>query len=154
VPELVQRLRSYYLTNLIGNPMDTTIAAASLIRRRAEGVPAAEGYLAHGGGACLTSRAVGSTAGASATRAARIPPAPSTSLLYFDSLSTTPRRSTSAQGWTRACGGHRLPLRHGQLWFCQCCRGLTGIAQDAKSLILGNAQTLFGTPARPPAVRC
>ncbi|HLG12073.1 MAG TPA: amidohydrolase family protein, partial [Dehalococcoidia bacterium] len=31
VPGLSERLGRYYLTNLIGNPMDTTIAAASLI---------------------------------------------------------------------------------------------------------------------------
>ena len=45
------RLKSYYLQNLIGNPLDTTIAAACLLfRRRARPPSEAENLLAHGGG--------------------------------------------------------------------------------------------------------
>ena len=53
VPGLEERLGKYYLTNLIGNPMDTTIAAASLIFGGVlRKYPRLKVYLAHGGGAC------------------------------------------------------------------------------------------------------
>jgi aminocarboxymuconate-semialdehyde decarboxylase len=46
-----QRLRSYYLTNLIGNPLDTTIAAACLVFGGVmERYPNLEVVLVHGGG--------------------------------------------------------------------------------------------------------
>jgi aminocarboxymuconate-semialdehyde decarboxylase len=45
------RLRNYYLTNLIGNPLDTTIAAASLVFAGVmERYPNIKICLAHGGG--------------------------------------------------------------------------------------------------------
>src|SRR5438105_1021267 len=45
------RLSSYYLTNLIGNPLDTTIAAACLVFSGAlERYPGLKICLAHGGG--------------------------------------------------------------------------------------------------------
>jgi aminocarboxymuconate-semialdehyde decarboxylase len=45
------RLRDYYLTNLIGNPLDTSIAAARLIFGGVlERFPRLNVYLAHGGG--------------------------------------------------------------------------------------------------------
>ncbi len=45
------RLKSYYLGNLIGNPLDTTIAAACLVFRRRDRPPSEiEDLLAHGGG--------------------------------------------------------------------------------------------------------
>jgi aminocarboxymuconate-semialdehyde decarboxylase len=45
------RLRNYYLTNLIGNPLDTTIAAASLVFGGVmERYPNIKICLAHGGG--------------------------------------------------------------------------------------------------------
>jgi aminocarboxymuconate-semialdehyde decarboxylase len=53
VPGLQERLGKYYLTNLIGNPTDTTIAAASLIFGGVlREFPRIKFYLAHGGGAC------------------------------------------------------------------------------------------------------
>ena len=46
-----ERLRSYYLTNLIGNPLDTTIAAACLIFGGVlERHPAFQPFMVHGGG--------------------------------------------------------------------------------------------------------
>jgi aminocarboxymuconate-semialdehyde decarboxylase len=46
-----ERLRDYYLINLIGNPLDTTIAAASLIFGGVMAkLPRLTVYLAHGGG--------------------------------------------------------------------------------------------------------
>src|ERR1700730_3911524 len=45
------RLRSYYLNNLIGNPLDTTIAAACLVFGGVlERHPALKFYMVHGGG--------------------------------------------------------------------------------------------------------
>ena len=47
----MDRLSSYYLNNLIGNPLDTTIAAASLVFSGVlERYPALRICLAHGGG--------------------------------------------------------------------------------------------------------
>ena len=47
----VDRLKSYYLNNLIGNPLDTTIAAACLVFSGVlERYPALKICLAHGGG--------------------------------------------------------------------------------------------------------
>ena len=46
-----ERLKSYYLTNLIGNPLDTTIAAACLTCSGVlERYPTLKFCLAHGGG--------------------------------------------------------------------------------------------------------
>jgi aminocarboxymuconate-semialdehyde decarboxylase len=45
------RLKSYYLANLIGNPLDTTIAAASLVFGGViERYPAIKFFMVHGGG--------------------------------------------------------------------------------------------------------
>jgi aminocarboxymuconate-semialdehyde decarboxylase len=47
------RLADYYLTNLIGNPTDTAVAAASLIFGGVlKEYPRLKVYLAHGGGSC------------------------------------------------------------------------------------------------------
>ncbi len=47
------RLRNYYLVNLIGNPTDTAVAAASLIFGGVlKEFPRIKFYLAHGGGSC------------------------------------------------------------------------------------------------------
>ena len=47
----MDRLRSYYLNNLIGNPVDTTIAAASLVFGGViERYPNIRFYMVHGGG--------------------------------------------------------------------------------------------------------
>jgi aminocarboxymuconate-semialdehyde decarboxylase len=47
----IERLRSYYLVNLIGNPLDTTIAAASLVFGGViERFPNIRFYMVHGGG--------------------------------------------------------------------------------------------------------
>jgi len=47
----IERLRKYYLNNLIGNPLDTTIAAASLVFGGViERFPNIRFYMVHGGG--------------------------------------------------------------------------------------------------------
>jgi aminocarboxymuconate-semialdehyde decarboxylase len=49
----IERLRSYHLQNLIGNPSDTAVAAASLIFGGVlKEYPRLKFYLAHGGGSC------------------------------------------------------------------------------------------------------
>jgi aminocarboxymuconate-semialdehyde decarboxylase len=49
----IERLRSYHLQNLIGNPSDTAVAAASLIFGGVlKEFPRLKFYLAHGGGSC------------------------------------------------------------------------------------------------------
>ncbi len=46
------RLRSYYLVNLIGNPTDTAVAASLIFGGVLKEFPRLRFYLAHGGGSC------------------------------------------------------------------------------------------------------
>ena len=69
------RLSSYYLTNLIGNPLDTTIAAVCLVFSGVlERYPTLKICLAHGGGLFPTKPGASCTAGTCArSRSASLP---------------------------------------------------------------------------------
>lgn len=151
VPELEERLGGYYLTNLIGNPMDTTIAAASLIFGGVlKQFPALKVYLAHGGGACPFIRyrwdhgwKVRPEGKAHITR----PPSEYFKQLYFDSLTHgAPALSFLAAtvGPARIMLGTDYPFDMGNYNSVEAVRSAAGITDAEKDLILGeNAARLF-----------
>ena len=85
-----ERLRSYHLQNLIGNPTDTAVAAASLIFGGVlKEFPRLKFYLAHGGGSCPLLRGRwehGWRVRPDARTNIDRPPSDYFKLLYFDSL--------------------------------------------------------------------
>ena len=152
VPELSQRLRPYYLINLIDNPMDTTIAAASLIFGGVlNEFPRLKVYLAHGGGACpyIAGRwehgwGVRDEGKAKIDR----PPSEYFRLLYFDSLV---HDAAALEFLVRKVGPERVmlgtdyPFEMGNYASVQAVEAIVGLTDDERELILGgNASRLFG----------
>ena len=90
----MDRLRSYHLANLIGNPTDTAVAAASLIFGGVlKEFPRLKFYLAHGGGSCPYLRGRwehGWRVREDVRTAIESPPSEYFKLLYFDSLVHSP----------------------------------------------------------------
>ena len=86
----MDRLRSYHLANLIGNPTDTAVAAASLIFGGVlKEFPRLKFYLAHGGGSCPYLRGRwehGWRVREDVSKDIARPPSEYFKLLYFDSL--------------------------------------------------------------------
>ena len=152
VPGLEQRLGGYYLTNLIGNPMDTTIAAASLIFGGVlKELPRLKVYLAHGGGACPYIRyrwdhgwKVREEGKVNIQR----PPSEYFKQLYFDSLTHgTPALSFLAGtvGPERIMIGTDYPFDMGNYNSIAGVEAAAGLTDAEKDLILGgNAMRLFG----------
>ncbi len=85
-----ERLRSYHLANLIGNPTDTAVAAASLIFGGVlKELPRLKFYLAHAGGSCPYLRGRwehGWQVRLEGKVNIQRPPSEYLKLLYFDSL--------------------------------------------------------------------
>lgn len=85
----LDRLDRYYLSNLIGNPIDTTIAAASLIFGGVmESLPELKICLVHGGGALpyLLGRLSHGYANIEAAHTISMPPAHYFRCFYFDTV--------------------------------------------------------------------
>ncbi len=151
VPGLGDRLGKYYLTNLIGNPMDTTIAAASLIFGGVfKEFPALKVYLAHGGGACPYIRyrwdhgwKVRDEGKANIER----PPSEYFRQLYFDSLTHgVPALNFLVRnvGAERVMLGTDYPFDMGNYNSVMAVQSIEGITDAERELILGgNAQRLF-----------
>jgi aminocarboxymuconate-semialdehyde decarboxylase len=151
VPGLEARLGGYYLTNLIGNPMDTTIAAASLIFGGVlKAFPRLKVYLAHGGGACPYIRyrwdhgwKVRDEGKAHIER----PPSEYFKQLYFDSLTHgAPALSflASTVGPERIMLGTDYPFDMGNYNSVAGVESVASLTDAEKDLILGgNAQRLF-----------
>jgi aminocarboxymuconate-semialdehyde decarboxylase len=151
VPGLGERLGKYYLTNLIGNPMDTTIAAASLIFGGVfKEFPALKVYLAHGGGACPYIRyrwdhgwKVRDEGKVNIER----PPSEYFRQLYFDSLTHgVPALSflVGNVGAERVMLGTDYPFDMGNYNSVMAVQSIAGITDAERELILGgNAQRLF-----------
>jgi aminocarboxymuconate-semialdehyde decarboxylase len=151
VPGLEQRLGGYYLTNLIGNPMDTTIAAASLIFGGVlKALPRLKVYLAHGGGACPYIRyrwdhgwKVRDEGKVNIQR----PPSEYFKQLYFDSLTHgAPALSFLAAtvGPERIMIGTDYPFDMGNYNSVAGVESAAGLSDAEKDLILGgNAMRLF-----------
>jgi aminocarboxymuconate-semialdehyde decarboxylase len=151
VPGLETRLGKYYLTNLIGNPMDTTIAAASLIFGGVlRDFPRIKFYLAHGGGACPYIRyrwdhgwKVRGEGKAVIDRA----PSEYLSQLYFDSLTHGgPALSflASTVGPQRIMLGTDYPFDMGNYNSVAMIQNAIGVTDAERDLMLGgNAMRLF-----------
>jgi aminocarboxymuconate-semialdehyde decarboxylase len=151
VPGLQDRLGKYYLTNLIGNPMDTTIAAASLIFGGVlREFPRIKFYLAHGGGACPYIRyrwdhgwKVRGEGKAIIDR----PPSEYLSQLYFDSLTHGgPALSflASTVGPERIMLGTDYPFDMGNYNSVAAIQNAVGVTDAERDMMLGgNAMRMF-----------
>jgi aminocarboxymuconate-semialdehyde decarboxylase len=151
VPGLEERLGKYYLTNLIGNPMDTTIAAASLIFGGVlREYPRLKVYLAHGGGACPYIRYRWDHGWKVRDEGKRVidrPPSEYLSRLYFDSLTHGgPALSflASTVGPERIMLGTDYPFDMGAYNSVAAIQNVIGVTDAQRDMMLGgNAMRLF-----------
>jgi aminocarboxymuconate-semialdehyde decarboxylase len=152
VPGLQDRLGKYYLTNLIGNPMDTTIAAASLIFGGVlREFPRIKFYLAHGGGACPYIRYRWDHGWKARDEGKAIidrPPSEYFGQLYFDSLTHGgPALSflASTVGPERIMLGTDYPFDMGNYNSVAAVQNVVGVTDAERDMMLGgNAMRLFG----------
>ncbi len=162
VPGLGERLGRYYLTNLIGNPMDTTIAAASLIFGGVlKEFPRLRFYLAHGGGACPYLRGRWEHGWHVRDEGKLIisrPPSEYFRLLYFDSLTHSgPALSylVGSVGPERVMLGTDYPFDMGNYNSVAAVQSLPNLTDAERELVLGgNAARLLrieGTEVRSHA---
>jgi aminocarboxymuconate-semialdehyde decarboxylase len=145
------RLRRYHLQNLIGNPSDTAVAAASLIFGGVlKEFPRLKFYLAHGGGSCPLLRGrwdhgwrVRPEARANIER----PPHDYFRLLHFDSLvHSVPALNFLAEtvGAERVMMGTDYPFDMGDRDPVKTIASLPHLSDNQKEMIFGgNAAALF-----------
>jgi len=145
------RLRSYHLQNLIGNPSDTAVAAASLIFGGVlKEFPRLKFYLAHGGGSCPYLRGrwehgwqVRPEARANIDR----PPSDYLRLLCFDSLvHSLPALNFLVEtvGPSRVMMGTDYPFDMGDRDPVKTVASLPHLSDDQKEMIFSaNAAALF-----------
>jgi aminocarboxymuconate-semialdehyde decarboxylase len=145
------RLRSYHLQNLIGNPSDTAVAAASLIFGGVlKEFPRLKFYLAHGGGSCPYLRGrwehgwqVRPEARANIDR----PPSDYLRLLCFDSLvHSVPALNFLVEtvGPGRVMMGTDYPFDMGDRDPVKTVASLPHLSDDQKEMIFSaNAAALF-----------
>jgi aminocarboxymuconate-semialdehyde decarboxylase len=146
-----ERLRGYHLQNLIGNPSDTAVAAASLIFGGVlKEFPRLKFYLAHGGGSCPFIRGrwdhgwrVRPEARANIDRS----PSDYFRLLRFDSLvHSVPALNYLVEtvGAARVMMGSDYPFDMGDKNPANDIAALPHLSDDQKEMIFGeNAATLF-----------
>ena len=156
-----ERLRRYHLQNLIGNPSDTAVAAASLIFGGVlKEFPRLKFYLAHGGGSCpyLHGRwghgwRVRPEARANIDR----PPSDYFRLFYFDSLvHSVPALNFLVEtvGSGRVMMGSDYPFDMGDRDPVKTIASLLHLSDDQKEMIFGeNAAALFKIADRKNEVR-
>jgi aminocarboxymuconate-semialdehyde decarboxylase len=150
------RLRPYHLQNLIGNPSDTAVAAASLIFGGVlKEFPRLKFYLAHGGGSCPYLRGrwehgwqVRPEARANIDR----PPSDYFRLLCFDSLvHSVPALNFLVEtvGPARVMMGTDYPFDMGDRDPVKTVASLPHLSDDQKEMIFGaNAVALFKIGSR------
>ncbi len=156
----IDRLKSYYLNNLIGNPLDTTIAAACLVFSGVlERYPSLKICLAHGGG--FVPYQAGRFVHGWQVRAepkVKLPKPPTDSLqrFYFDTIVHSKEvleflvRNAGAD---RVLLGSDYPFDMGTPDGVLQVRSLSIPATDRTSILGGLAQTMLGTSADRPASR-
>jgi aminocarboxymuconate-semialdehyde decarboxylase len=149
-----ERMKSYYLNNLIGNPLDTTIAAACLVFGGViERFPAIRFFMVHGGG-FLPYQAGRWEHGWHVRPEPRLhlkqPPAASIRKLYFDTiLHAAPALEflVSAFGAARVVLGSDYPYDMGTLECVRQVRSLS-ISDTDKEAILSGRSLLGETGVR------
>jgi aminocarboxymuconate-semialdehyde decarboxylase len=145
----VPALADYYLWNSVGNPLETTIAAAHMVMAGVlERHPRLRVLLAHGGGALLALRGRLQRAYSFQRQArARLGQSPEESIrrLHFDTVTHDPdllRALIEFAGHKRVLLGTDYPFDMGDPGAVDAVRGL-GLAPEAEEAILaGNADRL------------
>jgi len=153
------RLSSYYLTNLIGNPLDTTIAAASLVFGGVlERHPTLKICLAHGGGFVpyQAGRFLhGWHVRTEPKRNLSISPTDSLQRFYFDTIVHSREALeflVGSTGAARVMLGSDYPFDMGTPDGVSQVRGLSIAAADQETILGGAARRLLGTsPAQASA---
>jgi aminocarboxymuconate-semialdehyde decarboxylase len=148
------RMSAYYLTNLIGNPLDTTIAAACLVFSGVlERHPSLKICLAHGGGFVpyQAGRFVhGWHVRSEPKRKLRKSPAESLQRFYFDTIVHSKAALeflVGSAGPGRVMLGSDYPFDMGMLDGVLQVRGLSIPVQDKAAILGGRAEELLGRPA-------
>jgi aminocarboxymuconate-semialdehyde decarboxylase len=148
------RLKSYYLANLIGNPLDTTIAAASLVFGGViERYPRIIFFMVHGGG--FVPYQAGRWVHGFNVRPepqARLKQSPEASLdkFIYDTIlhAQAPLEFlVKTVGTPRVLLGSDYPFDMGTLECARQVRALSIPEADKQSILAGRARTLFGTRA-------
>ncbi len=156
----IDRLRSYYLNNLIGNPLDTTIAAACLVFSGVlERHPALKICLAHGGG--FVPYQAGRFVHGWHVRAepkVKLPKPPTESLqrFYFDTIVHSKEVLeflVGNAGADRVLLGSDYPFDMGTPDGVLQVRSLSLPAAEQASILGGLAQTMLGGAAERPSSR-
>ena len=146
----------YYLWNLVGNPMETTVAAAHLVLAGVlERHPRLRVLLAHGGGAVLALRGRlrhGWSAVAPAGTRLTEPPADSLRRFHYDTITFDPtilRELVAFAGADRVLLGsdHPFDMADARPADTVAAAGLD--PDDERAILGGNAARLLGLEARP-----
>ena len=146
------RLAAHFLTNLIGNPTDTAVAAASLVFGGVlRELPRLKLVLAHGGGTCPALAGRWEHAwGMGLVEDAAIdqPPSAYLELLYFDSITHSPDVLDALVhrfGAERVMLGTDYPAGMGNFTPAAAVDALTGLSDDERESIRSrNAVRVFG----------
>jgi aminocarboxymuconate-semialdehyde decarboxylase len=156
----MDRLGSYYLNNLIGNPLDTTIAAACLVFSGVlERHPSLKICLAHGGGFVpyQAGRFVhGWHVRAEPKKKLPKPPTDSLQRFYFDTIVHSKEVLeflVGNAGADRVLLGSDYPFDMGTPDGVLQVRSLSLPAAEQASILGGLAQTMLGSPAGRPSAR-
>jgi aminocarboxymuconate-semialdehyde decarboxylase len=143
-------LREYYLHNLIGNPMETTLAAAHMVLAGGlERHPGLKVLLAHGGGAILALRGRlrhGQETIAAAGAASSEPPDDSIRRFLFDTVTHDPslvRVLVEAVGADRVMLGSDYPFDMADPHPVETVRAAGLSDEDEAAVLYGNAERLL-----------
>jgi aminocarboxymuconate-semialdehyde decarboxylase len=146
------RLSSYYLTNLIGNPLDTTIAAACLVFSGVlERYPTLKICLAHGGGFVPYQAgrfSHGWHVREEPKRKLAKPPTESLKRFYFDTIVHSKQVLdflVGTAGAERVLLGSDYPFDMGMPEGVAQVRSLSVSATDQSAILGGRARALLGT---------
>jgi aminocarboxymuconate-semialdehyde decarboxylase len=146
------RLKDYYLRNFIGNPLDTTIAAASLVFAGVlERYPAIKIYLSHGGGFLPYQEARfihGWGEREESKKTLKVSPAASLGRFLYDTILHARKPLEfliGAAGADRVLLGSDYPYDMGQYDTVDLIASLSIAEADKAKILAGNAQRLLGT---------